>query len=85
MQYEIASDYDHLCRYTNAFRNCLVSRTVMTNFKGGGLSEIRSFEGALEEELIRMRIFKSKELAVRSRLLVKCANNIAATLAKLVK
>jgi len=80
--YEIASDYDHICRYTNKFQNYKASSIVIALFKGGGISDVRTFEAALEEELIRIRIFKSHDLAVRGRLLANCAANISSVLAQ---
>jgi hypothetical protein len=70
-KYDIASDYDHLCRYLNKHTDFYRSETILSEFMGGGISSLRRFEGVLEEELIRMRIQKSNHFAVYARLLDK--------------
>jgi hypothetical protein len=67
--YQIASDYDHLCRYLNKYQTYKTSKELITKFKGGGISETRWLEGALEEELIRIRQYGSNLFAVFGRLL----------------
>jgi hypothetical protein len=67
--YKIAADYDHLCRYVQKFGTGMVTNMPLVNFAAGGMSEVRAFEGALEEELIRMRVWRSHEFAVKARLL----------------
>lgn len=74
--YQIASDYDHLCRYLIAYQDVYQSDTIISEFMGGGLSEQRAFEGMLEEELIRIRVFKSNPFAVYGRLFRLIANPI---------
>lgn len=67
--YKIAADYDHLCRYVKAYGAGLTLDAPLVQFAGGGMSEVRAFEGALEEELIRMRVWNSHEYAVHARIL----------------
>lgn len=71
--YKIASDYDHLSRYVKAYGVGETLGTPLVQFAGGGMSEVRAFEGTLEEELIRMRVWHSHEYAVHSRLLKRSA------------
>jgi len=78
--YQIASDYDHLSRYLNSYQDVYQSTTVVSEFMGGGLSEHRAFEGMLEEELIRIRVFKSNPFAVYGRLFRIVANPISGLL-----
>jgi len=66
--YQIASDYDHLCRYLSIYKDAYQSTTIISEFMGDGISEHRAFEGMLEEELIRIRIYKSNPFAVYGRL-----------------
>jgi hypothetical protein len=70
-KYDIAADYDHLCKYLIKHTDFYRSETILSEFMGGGISSLRRFEGVLEEELIRMRIHKSNEFAVYARLLEK--------------
>lgn len=71
--YRIAADYDHICRYVREHGVGPTLSTPLVRFAGGGMSEVRAFEGTLEEELIRMRVWKSHEFAVQSRLLRRIA------------
>lgn len=66
-RYQIASDYDLLCRYMKAYGRSGWSNRAVVNFKGGGISEYRAVEGFLEEELIRIRVWNSPMLDVCSR------------------
>lgn len=77
--YRIAADYDHLSRYVRAHGMGQTLPTPLALFAGGGMSEVRAFEGTLEEELIRMRVWKSHEYAVHARLL-KRSTQIATSL-----
>jgi hypothetical protein len=66
-RYQIAADYDLLCRYlVKHSASGWVDHTVV-NYLGGGISETRAIEGFLEEELIRSRVFKSPQIAVCER------------------
>jgi hypothetical protein len=65
--YQIASDYDLLCRYIKTYGRSGWSNQPVVNFKGGGLSEHRAIEGFLEEELIRIRVWNSPISDVCSR------------------
>lgn len=68
-RYEIASDYDHLSRYVRAFGPGEALRIPpLVRFAAGGMSERRSLEGYLEEELIRTRIWHSPGTAVLDRM-----------------
>lgn len=68
-RYEIASDYDHICRYVKNFKNVIAKDFAISEFKGGGMSDIRSNEGFIEQELIRMRVHQSHAFSVYGRLL----------------
>ena len=72
-RYQIAADYDHLSRYVRAFGGGQTESAPLVRFAGGGMSEVRAFEGTLEEELIRMRVWKSHEYAVYARLMQRTA------------
>jgi hypothetical protein len=67
--YRIAADYDHLSRYVKAYGTGTTLDAPLVQFAGGGMSEVRAFEGTLEEELIRIRVWNSHEYAVHARLL----------------
>ncbi len=54
-KYLIASDYDLTLRYFNRYRRYLVSNAVICDFKGGGMSEVKVEETALETMLIKIR------------------------------
>ena len=66
-RYQIAADYDLISRYISMFPVCGWVDQVIVNYAGGGLSEKRALEGYLEEELIRMRVWKSPVEAVAAR------------------
>lgn len=72
--YRIAADYDHLSRYVRQYGFGKTLSASLVTFAGGGMSEVRAFEGTLEEELIRMRVWKSHEYAVQARLLRRTAS-----------
>jgi hypothetical protein len=80
--YRIASDYDLLCRYFSEYKNIYTSRTILTAFSPGGISSMNPLESMLEEELIRMRIFKSQPIAVLSRLLSFATPHVTRFIAK---
>jgi glycosyltransferase involved in cell wall biosynthesis len=80
--YRIASDYDLLCRYFIEFKNIYTSKTILTAFSPGGISSLNPLESMLEEELIRIRIFKSQPIAVLSRLLSYATPHITRLIAK---
>ena len=61
-KYQIAADYDLLCRYVSVYGASGWSDRVIVNYMGGGMSEFRAIEGFLEEELIRMRVCKSAQI-----------------------
>jgi hypothetical protein len=66
-RYQIAADYDLLCRYLFKHSASGWSDHIAVNYMGGGISETRAIEGFLEEELIRSRVFKSPKIAVCDR------------------
>lgn len=71
--YKIAGDYDLISRYVRRFGFGENLTQPLVRFAGGGLSDTRAFEGTLEEELIRMRIWKAHEYAVHARLMRRSA------------
>jgi hypothetical protein len=66
-RYQIASDYDLLCRYIKKHGTSGWSDQFIINYKGGGLSDQRALEGFLEEELIRLRVWNSPQIDVCTR------------------
>ncbi len=54
-KYLIASDYDLTLRYFTRYKRYLLSNKVISEFKGGGLSEVKTEETALETMLIKIR------------------------------
>lgn len=76
-KYDIASDYDHMCRYLKVASRCFYSNTVLTKFQGGGVSTKKYFEAYLEEELIRIRNFESSYMAIYGRLLQQIAPRLS--------
>lgn len=66
-RYQIASDYDLLCRYIKNHSSSGWSEQFIVNYMGGGLSDQRALEGFLEEELIRLRIWNSPQIDVCRR------------------
>jgi hypothetical protein len=67
-KYEIAADYDHLCKFSKITENIYFSNEIVVDFMGGGMSDERSFEGFIEEDLIRLRVFNSNIFAMQARL-----------------
>lgn len=67
--YKIAADYDLMSRYVRAFGKVAWSDRILVEFKGQGLSERRALEGALEEELVRRRVWQSSDLGICERML----------------
>jgi hypothetical protein len=57
-RYAIAADYDLLSRFVRQHSVCHLTKVVLVDYEGGGMSDKRFFEGLLEEELIRVRIWK---------------------------
>jgi glycosyltransferase len=55
--YRIAADYDMVCRYLKRWPKAMISRRVIVDFKGGGLSEVNREEAYFETELVRLRNF----------------------------
>jgi hypothetical protein len=70
-KYLIASDYDHTCRYVKQFGNGKSYSNVLVSYMGGGLSDIRSMEGYLEEELIRKRVWAVNDYQIYASMLNK--------------
>lgn len=60
-KYLIASDYDLTLRYLSHYRRYQVSEVVISDFKGGGMSEVKTDETALETLLIKIRNSKFLE------------------------
>jgi len=65
LDYKIASDYDHLSRYAIAFGvGEVLNIPPLVSFMGGGLSEARALEGYIEENLIRIRVWKTPDIRI---------------------
>lgn len=62
VNYLIASDYDLICRYIQKNPKTSYSKEIVVDYEGGGLSEQRAVEGFLEEELIRIRVWKQNQV-----------------------
>ena len=74
--YRIAADYDHLSRYVRQFGPGEVLRIPpLVRFAAGGMSQQHGFEGMLEEELIRKRIWKAQDSDVLLRFQQRAAHN----------
>lgn len=58
--YNIAADYDLMCRYVNTFDNIVCSQSIVSTYLGGGLSEQRELEGLIEQNLSRYRNFGAR-------------------------
>ena len=67
LKYEIAADYDLLSRFILRFPFCGWIDHTVVNYMGGGLSDRRAVEGFLEEELVRVRIWRSPNPDVCAR------------------
>jgi hypothetical protein len=62
-RYEIAGDYDLMLRYFSHWPNIAVAGNAIVEFEGGGISETRHGEAALESDLSRERFKRySKQL-----------------------
>jgi hypothetical protein len=59
-RYNIAADYDLICRYVNMFDNIVCKQSIITTYLGGGVSEQRELEGILEQNLSRYRNFNAR-------------------------
>ena len=70
-KYLIASDYDHTSRYVKVYGNGSIYSDILVSYMGGGLSDIRSLEGYLEEELIRKRVWGVNDYQVYASMLQK--------------
>lgn len=55
--YQIAGDYDFISRYVINNNFVRITKEALVDYKGGGISDKRFFEGILECELIRTRIW----------------------------
>jgi glycosyltransferase len=55
LRYEIAADFDLLLRYFSRWNGSLVGSSPIIDFEGGGVSERRINEAALESDLARAR------------------------------
>jgi hypothetical protein len=60
-RYNVAADYDLICRYVNMFDNIVCDQNVISTYLGGGLSEQREIEGILEQNLSRYRNFNTTQ------------------------
>lgn len=60
-KYKIASDYDLLSRYLLKWPKYVISNEIIVGYMGGGISEKGVIEAFLEEELIRIRIWKKNQ------------------------
>lgn len=76
-KYKIASDYDHVSRYLQKFGSGKKGEGILVNILAGGMSQQRSLEGYLEEELIRKRVWQSVDWAIYDRMLKKSTDNIS--------
>lgn len=78
LDYQIASDYDHLSRYAIAFgMGEALNIPPLVSFMGGGLSDVRALEGYIEENLIRIRVWKTPDIRITGDLLNYSAINIS--------
>lgn len=76
-KYRIASDYDHVSRYLQKYGAGKKGGAILANILAGGMSEQRSLEAYLEEELIRKRVWQSVDWAIYDRMLKKSSENIS--------
>jgi hypothetical protein len=76
--YQIAADYDLICRVFLSNSSSAVSTIVSVDYKGGGMSEKRGFEGMIEEELIRHRLWSTNQVNLAAKLVSHCAGLIQA-------
>ena len=83
--YKIASDYDHLSRYVKKFGSGIICDQVLVNILAGGISEQKSIEAYLEEELIRKRVWQSNDWLIYDRMLTKAAKNISHFIGQVIK
>jgi len=60
MSYQIAADYDLVCRYIKEFPESHVYETPICRFMPGGMSEQRRSEGFFEKQLVRVRVWGYK-------------------------
>jgi len=80
-RYQIAADYDHLCRYAKAFGSGeIIDGPPLVSFMGGGLSDTRALEGFIEENLIRIRIWGAPDIRILGDLLNHSAINISSSI-----
>jgi hypothetical protein len=78
VQYQIAADYDHLSRYAMAFGlGEALDMPPLVSFMGGGLSDARALEGYIEENLVRIRVWKLPDIRIMGDLLNHSAVNIS--------
>jgi hypothetical protein len=77
--YKIAADYDFMSRYLKTYTTFVKSNSVIVTFKGGGISEKRGLEALLEEEIIRLRVWKCNPLqtAVKLRAIAQMINKLS--------
>ena len=76
--YKIASDYDHLSRYSIAFGNGeVLNISPPVSYLGGGISDVRSLESYLEALLIRQRIWNTSDIRILGDLLKFTATTIS--------
>ena len=83
LSYKIASDYDHLSRYSIAYGYGLVLKIPPpVSYMGGGISEVRALESYLEALLVRQRVWKTPDLRIFGDLLKYTATTISDTIAQ---
>lgn len=81
--YKIASDYDHLSRYSITFGSGeILNIPPLVSYLGGGISDMRALESYLEALLIRQRIWNAPDLRIFGDLLKYTACTISDNIAK---
>jgi len=74
--YQIAADYDLICRVYKYSEATKCYNYLIVGYQGGGMSEKRGFEGMIEEELIRHRLWGSTPVDLASKILRHCVGLI---------
>ena len=74
MSYQIAADYDLMCRLIKFRPRARVEDGALVNYLSGGMSEKRGFEGMVEEELIRHRVWGGSVAQLAYSLSLRCTN-----------
>jgi hypothetical protein len=76
--YRIASDYDHMSRYSIAFGNGeTLNIPPPVSYMGGGISDVRALESYMEALLIRQRVWGTPDIRIFGDLLKYTATTIS--------